>query len=143
LIDLRRDIEAWCASYVKAFSSYDPQAIAAHWTFPALILSSGRSIGFKSAEQFTKNTDALLGFYKVHKVDRALRSLVDCMLLNEETVSITVDDQMVEADGSVIVSWQAAYVLQRLDGEWRAVCALADGELAAWAERGTPLGGGQ
>ena len=60
--------------------------------------------------------------------------------MNPETVSMTVADQMLTKDGAVIVEWQAAYVLQLIDGKWRAVMALADGEVSAWEKRGTPLG---
>lgn len=140
MIDLQTELDDWCQSYVTAFSAYDADGIAAHWTFPAVILQSGRSMTFKSAEHFSKNTGMLLGFYKVHAVDRAIRSVVDCFAMNDETVAMTVADKMVTATGDVIVTWQAAYVLQRIDGKWRAVMAQADGELSAWAERGTPLG---
>lgn len=140
LIELRTELDEWCQSYVTAFSAYDADGIAAHWTFPAVILRGGRSVTFKSAEHFSKNTGMLLGFYKEHAVDRAIRRLVDCFAMTDDTVAMTVADEMVTATGEVIVSWQAAYVMQRVDGKWRAVLAQADGELSAWTERGTPLG---
>ena len=52
-----------------------------------------------------------------------------------------VSDAMFTEDGTEIAYWQAAYVLQRVDGVWKAVMAVADGETEAWAARGTPLGG--
>lgn len=137
---LKAELGAWCQSYVTAFSNYDALGISSHWTFPALIVSSGRSLVFKSAEHFDQNTSALLGFYETQNVERAVRSVIDYLPLNAETVSMTVADQMLAPDGSVIVEWQAAYVLQLIDGKWRAVMALADGELEAWGKRGTPLG---
>ena len=137
---LKSELEAWCQSYVTAFSNYDAPGISSHWTFPALIVSSGRSLTFKSAEHFDQNTSALLGFYKTQDVYRAVRSMIDYLPMNPETVSMTVADQMLTKDGAVIVEWQAAYVLQVIDGKWRAVMALADGEVAAWEKRGTPLG---
>jgi ketosteroid isomerase-like protein len=141
LTELLPELEAWCLSYVTAFSAYDAEAIAAHWTFPAVIAQSGRSLAFKSAEHFTKNTNALLGFYKRHHVDRAVRHVAEILPMNDETVAMTVSDKMLDPDGAEIVAWQAAYVLQRIKGDWKAVMALADGEVAAWAARGTPLGG--
>ena len=141
MADFRAELEAWCLSYVTAFSGYDAAGIAAHWTFPALIVSSGRSLTFKSAEHFNKNTGALLEFYRVHRVDKAVRKVVDVMPMNSETAAMTVADQMLDPEGHVIVGWQAAYVLQRINDDWRAVMALADGEVDAWAARGTPLGG--
>ena len=52
-----------------------------------------------------------------------------------------VADRMLDATGAVIAEWQASYVLQRVAGTWKAVMAVADGEVDAWTARGTPLGG--
>lgn len=141
MTDLRRDLEAWCHSYVTAFSAYDPEAIAAHWSFPALTTQAGKSYAFKSAEHFAKNTSLLLGFYRAQDVVKVERSVTDCHTLHRDAVSMTVADTMYASDGTAIVSWQAAYVLQRIDRQWKAVMAIADGETEAWAARGTPLGG--
>ncbi len=141
MTDLREELQAWCQSYVTAFSAYDAEAISAHWTFPAVIAGSGRSLSFKSAEHFNKNTENLLGFYKVQRVDHARRSVINHLPMNSETVAMTVSDEMVDPEGNVIVGWQAAYVLQRINGEWKAVMALADGEVSAWAAIGASLGG--
>lgn len=141
MTDLRADLEAWCQSYVTAFESYDAEAIAAHWTFPALTTQSGKSFAFKSEEHFAKNTGLLLGFYQAHNVTRVERRVVDLLKMSPEAVSMTVQDRMLDADGSEIAAWQAAYIVQRVDGTWKAVAAVADGEVAAWAARGTPLGG--
>lgn len=138
----RKEIEGWCKSYVTAFSAYDAPGIGAHWAFPAVITQAGRRISFRSREEFDANTAALLSFYQRHGVDRADRQLVDLLALNDATVAITVADTMRTSDGSPIVDWRAAYVLQRIDLEWKAIMAVADGELAAWRERGTPLGRG-
>ena len=141
MTDLRDELAAWCQSYVGAFNAGDADAIADHWGFPALTTQAGRSFSFKSAEHFAKNTDRLLGFYRAQKVDRVERALVDCYLLHQNTAAMTVSDVMYDAAGDALVSWQAAYVLQRVDGAWKAVMAVADGETEAWAARGTPLGG--
>ena len=139
---LKAELEAWCEAYVAAFSAYDTQAISAHWSFPALIVQSGRTLSFKTPEHFSANTDMLLGFYRRVGVDRAVRDVVDFLRLDAETVSMTVADKMLDAKGDVITIWTAAYVLQKVNGNWRAILALAGGETAAWAARGTPLGRG-
>ena len=141
MTDLREDLEAWCRSYVAAFESYDAEAIASHWTFPALTTQAGRSFTFKSAEHFAKNTGLLLGFYKAQAVESVERRVVDLLSMSADAVSMTVQDRMLRGDGQEIATWQAAYVLQRVDGAWKAVAAVADGEVDAWAARGTPLGG--
>ena len=141
MTDLRLELAAWCQSYVDALNAADADAISAHWTFPALTTQAGQSYTFKSADHFTKNTRILLGFYQAQSVDRVERALVDCQRLHRDTAAMTVSDIMYTADGVEIAHWQAAYVLQRVGGHWKAVMAVADGETEAWATRGTPLGG--
>ena len=138
--ELEAMLSAWCQSYVDAFSDYDAEGIERHWVFPALIINDGKRIAFKSAEQFTRNTSALLGFYKRQGVARAERKLITCMQMHIDVAAMRVHDQMLDASGNNIVEWQAAYVLQNTEGAWRAACAVADGEADAWKARGTPLG---
>ena len=138
----RGELETWCASYIEAFNTGDADQVAAHWSFPALIFQAGGRIVFDSEDRFSRNTKALLGFYERQQVACAERRLVDVMAMSETGAAITVADRMLDPSGAPIVSWRAAYVLQRLEKDWRATVAFADGELAAWAARGTPLGRG-
>ena len=141
LTDLQDELAAWCQSYVAAFNAGDADAIAAHWTFPALTTQAERSYAFKTAEHFVKNTQILLDFYEAQNVARVVRGLVSCHELHDGVAAMTASDVMYDAQGTEIASWQAAYVLQRIAGAWKAVMAVADGETAAWSARGTPLGG--
>lgn len=139
-LSLEEELASWCQSYVDAFSAYDVAGISAHWSFPALILQKGRSISFPSESVFARNTEALLGFYKRQGVARAERALACCLSMSIDVAAMRVRDRMLDVRGDDIVSWEASYVLQRVDGVWRAVCAAADGETDAWRARGTPLG---
>ncbi len=141
LDDVRTELDAWCQSYVIAFAAYDAEAIAAHWTFPALTTQKGQSFAFKSAEHFASNTGRLLDFYKKRRVHKAVRHVIDLLPMSDDAVSMTVEDEMRDPEDQLIVSWRAAYVMQRVNGRWKAAAAIADGEVAAWAEIGTPLGG--
>ena len=141
LSELQQELEVWCQSYVRAFAAYDASEIAAHWTFPALTTQAGRSFTFKSDEHFARNTSRLLAFYRAQSVTRVERRLVSCNYLHTSAASMIVADKMFTHDGTEIVRWEAAYVLQRVEGTWKAVMAVADGETDAWAARGTPLGG--
>ena len=140
-MSLDAELTAWCKSYVRAFADYDAAKISAHWTFPAVTTHAGRSFAFKSTEHFTGNTSHLLDFYRAQSVAQVERRLVSCQYLHKDAASMIVSDAMFTEDGTEIANWQAAYVLQRVDGVWKAVMAVADGETEAWAARGTPLGG--
>ena len=138
--DLEAELTHWCQSYVTAFSAYDAVAIAEHWAFPSLIIHEGGRAVFKTAEHFSKNTAMLLSFYERQGVARAERTLLSLQELGAGAVSMRVWDVMLDSASETITQWEAAYLLQRIDGNWRAVCAAADGEAAAWRSRGTPLG---
>ena len=138
--DLVNELAAWCASYVAAFEAYDPAAIGAHWSFPALIVSGDRSFAFEGANQFDRNTGMLMDFYRRQEVAIVRRAVEDAMALGPDTAAMRVHDEMISADGTPIVQWRSAYVLRRLPGGWRAIFADASGEAAAWTARGTPLG---
>ncbi|MEM1088564.1 MAG: hypothetical protein AAGH90_12630 [Pseudomonadota bacterium] len=139
MTDSQTQLSDWCQSYVSAFSAYDVSAISNHWAFPALILRQGSSLVLKNREQFDRNTNALIGFYRARGVDHAKRRLLEAFQMDAETASMRVADQMLNAEGDTIVAWQVAYVLQKRDGVWRAICASADGESVAWEAAGTPL----
>ena len=138
--DLQTELSSWCASYVEAFSAYDAAGIEDHWTFPAFIIHDGGRTTFKTPGQFSANTSALLSFYKRRGVARAERKLISCMSLSTDVASMQVHDVMLNADAQNIVEWHAGYMLQRSGGTWKAVCAVATGETAAWRAIGTPLG---
>ncbi|MDJ0921092.1 MAG: hypothetical protein QNI84_08180 [Henriciella sp.] len=140
MTDLAAELDAWCASYTAAFSAYDAAAVSSHWAFPALILQGEHRIVFDTEAKFTRNTTNLLDFYRRQKVDRAERVLLEASPMGKRATTMRVEDRMLTPGGDLIATWQASYVLQKLSGAWRAVSAVADGETAAWAARGTPLG---
>ncbi|MEO0608648.1 MAG: hypothetical protein AAFY82_10485 [Pseudomonadota bacterium] len=141
--DLETELTAWCASYLEAIHAWDAAAVAAHWTYPALTTQAGQSFTFKSVDHFTKNTERLLSFYQSQTVARVTRQLVSAQALHDQAAIITTSDAMFTADEARIAGWQAAYVLQRIDGDWKAVMGVADGESEAWAALGTRLGGSE
>lgn len=139
---LAEALDAWCQSYVAAFSAYDIPAIGAHWTFPAVILAGGAPVLLASRDKFDRNTDRLCTFYRAQGVTRAQRKLLEHFPMTQTAAAMRVADTMLDAKGGEIVSWQAAYTLTRTPEGWRACLADAGGEMAAWDSRGTPLGGG-
>lgn len=139
---LAEELDAWCQSYVAAFSAYDVPAIGAHWTFPAIILAGGAPVLLASRDKFDRNTERLCTFYRAQRVTRAERRLVDHFPMTPTTAAMRVTDTMLDAEGNEIVAWEAAYTLTQTPEGWRACLADARGEMAAWSARGTPLGGG-
>lgn len=137
---LQQDLTDWCASYVRAFEAFDVEAIGAHWAFPAMLISGGRTITIKDEDTFNRNTQMLTGFYERQNARRVTRDIIEVMAMGEETAAMRVRDQMSTPDGEALAGWVSAYVLQKTKQGWRAIFADAQGELDAWDARGTPLG---
>lgn len=137
---VREALQAWCNSYIAAFNAFDASMIGQHWAFPALITQTGKSVVFADRGLFDGNTEKLLSFYRQQGVSKAERVVTDYVVMNADTVAMTVSDVLTDVAGDAIVSWNAAYLLQRRDEGWRAIMAAADGEIEAWAARGSPLG---
>ncbi|MEM6412008.1 MAG: hypothetical protein AAF683_10785 [Pseudomonadota bacterium] len=130
----------WCRSYVQAFESFDADAIGRHWSFPALIFSSGRQITFTEASGFNRNTSQLIEFYKRQNVSRVNRLIDSVFQISAVTAAMRVNDQMYSGDNEFITGWSSGYVLKQDGVHWRAIWADASGEVEAWVARGTPLG---
>lgn len=137
--ELRTVLEDWCASYVAAFSTFDVPAIARHWTFPATVVLWGKPGLLADADAFITNTERLCGFYRAQGVAMAERSVREVLLLAPGSAAIQVDDVMRDSSGTQITGWSAGYLLCETGEGWRACSAVADGEMDAWATRGTPL----
>lgn len=137
---LREELEDWCAVYIEAFCAFDATAIAAAWTYPATVSQGGQIFMFKDEAGFARNTQKLCGFYERQDVTRAERTVLEVLSLGPETASMRVADVMYDSAGAALARWEAGYTLVRSGEGWKAVFAVADGETASWAARGTPLG---
>lgn len=133
-------VQAVFDAYADAFLRQDIDALTASWAFPALISGPAGALACDEA-LFRRNLAAMFGFYDRQGVGRttarvtAVRPLADAVVLAE------IDYAMATADGTPLVRFDTAYMLRATDGVLLKVAAVSDGEVAAWAARGTPLGG--
>ena len=136
---LRAEIVAFYASYADAFSRFDADAVSAHWETPALLITAKRTTVF-DAPTFRANTEALFGFYRRQGVARATAEVITTDDAFPGLATVRVLYTMLDASDAAIVAFESVYMLRRAGAGWRAVMAAPDGEMAAWAARGTPLG---
>lgn len=134
------DFEGYFAAYVAAFSRRDVEALAALWTFPATIVARGRSACFEEAA-FRANTERLCAFYARQGVAEARKAVLGAEALFPGLWLVRTADRMTDSGGGEIARWEHAYLLAETEEGLRALVAIADGEMEAWAARGTPLGG--
>jgi ketosteroid isomerase-like protein len=131
-------------AYARAFTAKDVGAIADGWSFPCLITQQTGDFLFNDRDAFVKNTKALQGFYDRQGVALASAKVNAVGAQYDGLASVDVQYTLSDASDEPIAAWETTYILRRdADGQWRARFAIADGEVNAWAARGTPLGGGK
>jgi ketosteroid isomerase-like protein len=129
-------------AYAAAFSARDMDAIVDAWTYPCLITQRAASFAFPDRDSFRKNVSSLDGFYVRQGVAKASGTVRQVAEPHDGVAVVEVDYELADASGQRIVAWPTTYTLRRnKTGAWKACFAIADGEVAAWAARGTPLGG--
>jgi hypothetical protein len=133
-------VQDFFTAYAAAFIRQDSAALADAWSFPALISGPGAALACDEAI-FRRNVDALFGFYGRQGVADASATVAAVDVLAPGVVMSHTRYAMRAADGSTIAAWDTQYLLRDRGQGLRAFAAVSDGEVAAWAARGTPLGG--
>ncbi|MEI6419032.1 MAG: hypothetical protein WCO82_08195 [Sphingomonadales bacterium] len=136
---MQAEVQAFFTAYAAAFIRQDSAALAAAWSFPALISGPGAALACDEAI-FRRNTDALFDFYTRQGVADARASVQEVAVLAPGVVLSHTHYAMLASDGSTIAAWDTQYLLRDRGQGLRAFAAVSDGEVAAWAARGTPLG---
>ena len=135
----KQALDSFFRDYVNAFNRSDAAGIAEQCAFPATItVPSGTHVFDEAA--FCKNVRALCDFYRRQGVAKASKRVTSVQPLSANVASVTTEDALFDERGQMIASWQHGYLLRQDQGKIRAFAAIADGEIAAWAARGTPLG---
>lgn len=136
---IEQAIAAFFELYTSAFSRCDVNKISELWTFPAFITGESRSAVFDNAQSFEKNTTALCDFYKRQGMKRAHKTVLSAQALYPGVVLARTKDELFDEADELITQWEHTYLLRNTDDGWRALAAVADDEMQAWASRGTPL----
>ncbi|OYU16510.1 MAG: hypothetical protein CFE37_00475 [Alphaproteobacteria bacterium PA4] len=133
------EVQPFYTAYAAAFIRQDSAALAAAWSFPAVISGPGATLACDEAV-FRRNVDALFGFYTRQGVADASALVTAVEPLAPGVVLAHIRYAMLAGDGATIAAWDTQYLLRDRGQGWRAFAAVSDGEVAAWAARGTPLG---
>jgi ketosteroid isomerase-like protein len=133
-------LQAVFDAYSDAFMRQDADAITQSWSFPALISGPAGSLACDEAS-FRRNLTAMMGFYTRQGVATTSAKVVKVHPLADTVVAAHIDYAMAAADGTQIVRWDTAYLLRASGEALLKFAAISDGEIEAWAARGTPLGG--
>jgi ketosteroid isomerase-like protein len=128
-------------AYADAFERRDIAAVAAAWCFPCYITDPSGGFAFRDADAFRRNLDRMAGFYDAQGVAHAEATVTHVDARYAGVATVHVDYRFANARGETLIAWPTDYTLRRGDdGTWKACFAIADGEVTAWAARGTPMG---
>jgi hypothetical protein len=131
-------IHAFFQRYVRAFVRGDVDGVVGCWGFPATISMPAGAV-ILDEPTFRKNTEALCGFYSRQGMADARVKVSGIHPLGRNVAGVTTDYDLYDSAGGLVAAWRNAYLLREGDGAIHAVVAVADAEIEAWAERGTPL----
>ncbi len=128
-------------AYADAFQRRDWDAIADVWAYPCMISDQRGGYAFRDRDGFRRNLERLGAFYAAQGVVGAAAQVRDVDAEYDGVARVRVDYRLTDASGETIIAWPTDYVLrQQTDGRWTACFGIADGEMNAWAARGTPMG---
>lgn len=135
------DIAVFFDRYAAAFTRGDVEAVIGAWSLPAVISTVERGpVVFGDVEAFRRNTHALCAFYARQGVVQARKRIVSVQRLAAAAASVVTADTLSDAAGEPVAEWEHGYLVRSHNGRLTAFAAVADGEVAAWSARGTPLG---
>lgn len=140
-MSVKEQISGTIKAYADAFMSYDVGKISEFWLFPSLVNVADKSATYADPDEFKQNLAPLLEFYKKQGAARANKQIVEAVVTIPSCAFVTTFDQLFDANDKIITSWNHYYIMRKThEGEWKIVTSVADEEIEAWADNGTPLG---
>ena len=133
------EAQAFFERYAASFTRGDIAAVSDARAMPCFI-SGPRSGAFADAEAFARNTEGLLAFYAAQGLARAEKTVLSAQEQYDGVTLVRTADRLSDASGEEIACWEHVYLMRRFSDGWKVVAAVCDGEVEAWAARGTPLG---
>jgi hypothetical protein len=118
------------AGYAAAFSTYDAEMIAEHFTYPLHVASetgTEPTITTAGRVEWRSVLEHLLGAYRALGVTGAHKRIVHVSVLGPSVQLAAVAWTLLRADGSAAYEFEAAYTLVVSQGRLR-ICAIAHNE---------------
>lgn len=131
------EMAAFFADYVDAFARRDADALSELWE-PVGLFPSPTGNFAMPRDAFRDHCVTLMDFYRQQGVVQPHGELVSADELFPDVAQARMAYRMQGEGDAVIAAWEHVYILRYSD-RWRISLTIADGEMAAWAERGVQL----
>lgn len=132
---LHQELGRFFADYVDAFARNDADAIADFWDEVGLFPAPTGNFAM-ARPAFRDHCAGLMDFYRRQGVVRPEGELLSAVELFPNVAEARMAYRMYGIDGDLVAAWEHVYILRRGD-RWRVSLTIADGEMAAWAAKGT------
>lgn len=129
----QEEIAAFFAAYVSAFARNDADALSEMWDTVALFPSPTGNFAMERPN-FRDHCATLMEFYRQQGVIRPEGELLSATELFPDVAQARIAYRMYGQRDALIAEWTHVYILRRTD-RWRVSLTIADGEMAAWAEK--------
>jgi hypothetical protein len=127
-------VHTFFQDYVGAFVRQDIDQICFMWGYPAFMTFEGKQLTFDD-EAFRNNAVRLCQFYAAQGMAYAEKDILALMQLTTTTAAVRTKDRMYKADGTILATWEHAYLLSETTHGMLIVAAMPDDENRAWRER--------
>ena len=131
------EISAFFVKYLDAFACEDSDALSELWDTVGLFPSPTGNFAMQR-EAFRNHCVTLMEFYRKQGVILPQGALLSATELFLNVAQARMAYRMLGEDDELIAAWEHVYLLRRTD-RWRVFLTIADGEMAAWAEKGATL----
>lgn len=134
---LHDELAQFFAEYLDAFAREDADALSQLWDDVGLFPSPTGNFAM-TRDAFREHCVMLMEFYRQQGVIYPEGELHSAIELFPNVAEARMAYRMIGEEAKIITEWEHVYLLRRSD-RWRVSLTIADGEMAAWANKGTGL----
>ncbi len=120
---LRPVWERFFTRYAAAFDAFDPEAIAAFYAVPCMMIRAGEAVTLSTTSAVLANMKALVATYRSEGCKRARFGDLQVALLDPGLALVTVPWMIELLDASSTQRFRNTYELLELEGQWRIAVA--------------------
>ena len=136
-------VEAFLASFARAWNAFDIDAMVAHFALPQIIASEGQTSFLETEDEVRANLDQLFDLYDSHDVAGAVMIDFTVEPLPDAAARARVHWHLTGDTGAILLDFHTDYTIVADDDGILAIVAIeADEEVAAWKAAGWRFGGG-
>lgn len=126
-------------NYASAFQTGDMESVLPVFAEPCMVQTRSSANIYPKRADIGRNNMMLLAFYRAQGVVRAEATIVEVDPLHRHFVHVQVRYRLLDDKGADVVAFTTIYSLKHEGTRWLIHQIIAQDEVDAWQNRGTPL----